>query len=408
MFVLRQVQSANINFKQTLKLITNLRNRFTHNYINLDVDGEKLKFPHIWLRDNCQCNLCFHQTAKSRIIDYSNFNTDVKPRKIVKHENFLRVTWDDGHNSEFRIEWLKLRSFTTENQSKYNKTIYKPIKTAWNGSEFFQVCSKHKYSEILQSDKVLLEWLQNISVYGIALIQDTPNEETALNEIIARVGFSKKTHYGDKFIVQNVPNTSNVAYLSNKLQLHTDLPYYEYCPGVNMLHCLVQTNGEGGENLLSDAHYTANYMKENYPEQYKLLTDIKVEWSDIGTENGKQFFKLYRSPVIVLDSNKDIIRINFSIPQRGSHFSDPVESVTPWYEAHKLFFELNHRFAAKLKTKEGEILVFDNIRLLHGRNKYEDAINNSRKLIGAYVDWDEIYSTWRCLKVRLYPNSGIV
>ncbi|XP_047520022.1 gamma-butyrobetaine dioxygenase-like [Pieris napi] len=405
MFVLRQVQSANSTVKVFFKNITK---RCTHNFIQLEVDGENLKFPHIWLRDNCQCNQCFHSTAKSRIIDYSNLKIDVKPKSINKDENSLHVTWDDGHTSQFRIEWLKFRSFTQENQSKYYESIYKPRRKRWNGSEFFQVCSKHNYNEILQSDKALFQWLHNISVYGIALIQNSPNKEDALDEIISRIGFSKETHYGEKFTVQNVQNTSNVAYLSNKLQLHTDLPYYEYCPGVNMLHCLVQTKSQGGENLLSDAHYTAMYMKDNYPEQYKLLTGIEVEWSDIGTENEKQFFKLYRSPIIVVDSNEDIIRINFSIPQRGSILSCPVESVTPWYEAHKLFFDLNHKFAAKFKTQEGDILVFDNIRLLHGRNKYEDRTNNSRKLIGAYVDWDEIYSTWRCLKVKLYPHNGYI
>lgn len=38
--------------------------------------------------------------------------------------------------------------------------------------------------------------------------------------------------FREEFHVTAKPNTSNVAYLSGHLQMHTDLPYYEYTPGV--------------------------------------------------------------------------------------------------------------------------------------------------------------------------------
>ncbi|CAK1540379.1 unnamed protein product [Leptosia nina] len=405
MHVLRRFKSVGSNKVSSL---FNPTKRRTHDSLQLKVGEEELRFPHVWLRDNCQCELCYHKTAKSRIIDYSQFNTNAKPKSVSSDDNYVNITWDDGHTSSFRTQWLKLHSFEPKHQTTYDEEIYKPKKSTWHGRDFFKLCSKHNYNAIISSDTALFQWLHNLSVYGISLIQNTPNNEAALENIISRIGFSKQTHYGVKFIVQSVPNTSNVAYLSNNLQMHTDLPYYEYCPGVNMLHCLVQTHGEGGENLLSDCHYTANYMKENHYTKYKLLTDIEVEWSDIGTENGNEFFKLHRSPVICLDQNEDISRINFSIPQRGTHFPGKLQDVTPWYEAQKLFYDLSYKFAANFKTQEGDILVFDNIRLLHGRNKYIDNTHNIRKLIGVYIDWDEIYSRWRCLKIKLNPNNSIL
>ena len=36
----------------------------------------------------------------------------------------------------------------------------------------------------------------------------------------------------EQFSVQAKANATNVAYTSEYLQLHTDLPYYEYKPGV--------------------------------------------------------------------------------------------------------------------------------------------------------------------------------
>ncbi|XP_046963775.1 gamma-butyrobetaine dioxygenase [Vanessa cardui] len=418
MIVLRRIQCANKFISRQMEIIKQIKTSKFHtnsifkqrdskDVMNIEINGKTLQFPSVWLRDNCQCEQCFHQSAKSRIIEWSKFDLNVKPNDVTKDDNSLQVTWDDGHVSKYKLSWLKFRSFTSDDQQIYTNTLYKPAKVTWHGDDFSKVCSKHDYNEILNSDDALYNWLLQFSIYGVSLIENTPDSETALDSIVAKVGFNKKTHYGEKFVVQHVVNTSNVAYLSNNLQMHTDLPYYEYCPGVNLLHCLVQTLSKGGENLLSDCHYTVAYMKENHPEEYKILTETEVEWSDVGCENGNEFFKLYRSPVICLDRNGEVIRINFSVPQRGAHFPGPIEKVKPWYRAHTLFYELNKNFSAKFKTKAGDILVFDNIRLLHGRNMYEDKSNNVRKLIGAYVDWDEIYSRLRCLKVKLHPEDRI-
>lgn len=96
------------------------------------------------------------------------------------------------------------------------------------------------------------------------------------------------------------------------------------------------------------------------------------------------------------------MRVNYSTPQRDSFFTIPFELVQYWYEAYAKFGEILNEESVKFKTKEGDILTFDNIRLVHGRTAYEDDyINPSRHLIGAYLDWDEIYSRLRVLKSNL-------
>lgn len=415
MFALRLISCAK-NFVKSVPNISGIKqihiNKVLHRnksdeFIDLVIRGESLKFPNVWLRENCQCEQCYHKSAQSRILDWSKFDLNVKPKYVSKDQNSLQVTWEDGHSSQYNLNWLKFRGFTPENQKTYSETIYKPKQITWHTENFDEIFSKHDYNEILNSNEALYNWLYKLSVYGVALIQNTPDSDTAIDAVVNKIGFTKRTHYGVKFVVRQLPNTSNVAYLSSNLQMHTDLPYYEYCPGANLLHCLVQTASQGGENMLSDCHYTAEYMKVHHPDQYSLLTDIEVEWRDLGVEDGNEFFKLHRAPVICLDRHGEITRINFSIPQRGSHFPMAIELVKPWYEAHSMFLALNQKFAAKFKTKAGDILTFNNIRLLHGRNAYEDSENNVRQLIGAYVDWDEIYSRLRCLKVKLNNEDGI-
>lgn len=104
--------------------------------------------------------------------------------------------------------------------------------------------------------------------------------------------------FREEYEVKAAENVSNVAYLSAHLQMHTDLPYYEYKPGVNMLHCLVQSKSKGGENLISDGFHVAKIMQREFPEYYKVLSQTLVNWNDLGKEHNSPFHSIYRAPVI--------------------------------------------------------------------------------------------------------------
>lgn len=48
-------------------------------YINDNKTLVELKFPLIWLRDNCQCSQCFHKVSNSRTINAEKFNFNIQP-----------------------------------------------------------------------------------------------------------------------------------------------------------------------------------------------------------------------------------------------------------------------------------------------------------------------------------------
>lgn len=107
----------------------------------------------------------------------------------------------------------------------------------------------------MQDDNTLLDWLHTLDVWGVCLFKNVPHSLGQVGILAKRVGFIKKTHYGyylfvfhsnwicvkiflfihisEEFSVQAKANATNVAYTQGYLQLHTDLPYYEYKPGVN-------------------------------------------------------------------------------------------------------------------------------------------------------------------------------
>lgn len=98
-----------------------------------------------------------------------------------------------------------------------------------------------------------------------------------------------------------------------------------------------------------------------------------------------------------LDREGNLQRINHSVPQRDSFFSIDADAVDEWYVAMMKFVQLAHEESVAFKTEPGDVLTFSNIRLLHGRTGYVDSGGNTRHLVGAYLDWDEIYSRLRVL-----------
>lgn len=98
-----------------------------------------------------------------------------------------------------------------------------------------------------------------------------------------------------------------------------------------------------------------------------------------------------------MDYDGNLKRINHSIPQRDTFFSIDAEKVDEWYESLRTFIDMLYEEAVYFKTEPGDILAFSNIRLVHGRTGYVDKEGNVRHLVGAFIDWDEIYSRLRVL-----------
>ena len=64
------------------------------------------------------------------------------------------------------------------------------------------------------------------------------------------------------------------------------------------LHCLAQNGVVAGENEFSDGFYVERLMKENHPNEWRILHTTKVEWNDIGKDMFGHFYKVKYSPII--------------------------------------------------------------------------------------------------------------
>ncbi len=83
----------------------------------------------------------------------------------------------------------------------------------------------------------------------------------------------------------------------------------------------------------------------------------------------------------------------------------PCEAV-PFYAAYRRFAALlrETRFQLKLRLAEGEIVVFDNQRILHGRTAFASA-RHARHLRGCYLTRDSVYSNAAILRREMSESA---
>lgn len=140
--------------------------------------------------------------------------------------------------------------------------------------------------------------METLARYGVAMIKNADSNEDQVKILADRVGFIRKTQYGEQYAIRVDPNATNFSYTSNPLQFHTDLPFNEYVPGVTVLHCMAQTKSPGAFNLIVDGFHVAERLRKENPKVFKCLSTTLVNWSDYGSDGGTRFENLLRFPVI--------------------------------------------------------------------------------------------------------------
>ena len=354
-------------------------------------DGKISKFHFIWLRDNCSSNV--HPDARQKIFNIIDVSENIHPKKFYINKNGnLDIEWSEGnHHSSYDSKWLKKHCYTQINKKKY-KSPYK----LWD-SKFQKYLNKIKieYKDIMQSDEALIKWLELLIKYGISIVKNSPIEKKSAFKILNRISHIRETFFKTPFEVINIPKPNNAAYTSAGLFNHTDLPYFEYAPGYQFLHCLIN-EAKGGNSSVVDGYDVAEYIKKKHPNIFNQLNSTSVKFKDNDYTQNK--IRIIHSPIITLDKNKDYSDIRFNISAVGAFDIHP-NRMKKYYLAYRKFASLIHdkKFTVNFRLQAGDILSFDNRRVLHGRTAF-DPNSGRRHLQGYYMDRDETIGRLNFLK----------
>lgn len=343
-------------------------------------DGRQGHYPHIWLRDNDPAG--FHPETGERAFDLTSVALEITPQDVRVQGDALLLRWPGAeHDSRIMLDWLWAHR---PGQRRADAAAITP--RPWRADLGAHGVPRAQAEALASDPGALLAWLTETRRYGLSLVTglaDTPEASQALGTRIAHL---RETNFGRVFEVKSKPNPNNLAYTADALPLHTDLPNQELPPGYQFLHCLAN-EAEGGGSVFCDGVAVANDLRSRDPAAFELLatTPVPFRFQDEDTDLRA------RKPVIVLGADGTVSEICLN-----AHIADiidlPPESVPGFYRAYRQLLMLTRdpAYAVTLRLAAGQMVVFDNRRVLHGRAAFDPG-TGYRHLHGFYVDrgdWD--------------------
>jgi gamma-butyrobetaine hydroxylase len=332
-------------------------------------DGHESRFHAIWLRDNCRCRECRHESGQ-RLLDTRAIPDGVAVASARGENGIVEATFADGHVARWEADWLRAHCYCDGEPAARRR------RRLWDASIAHDL-PVHRYVDVAAGGEALRNWLAAVDGLGFAILTGCPTEPGTVVRVAELFGFVRETNYGRLFDVRSVVNPTNLAYTGLGLGAHTDNPYREPTPTLQLLHCLSSSAG-GGESTLVDAFRVAEYLP---PEQFRLLaeTPIRFRYTDADTELEAE------TPVLSLDPRGELQAAHFNT-RSCAPFRLPEALVEPYYAAYLRFGRLleDPRYGIQLELEPGDLFIVDNLRVLHGRTGYSDA--GERHLQGCYAD----------------------
>jgi gamma-butyrobetaine dioxygenase len=282
----------------------------------------------------------------------------------------------------------------------------------------------------LADDAVRAACLDAVARLGFTLLRGVPVTSGTVLRVAGTFGFVRETNYGKLFDVRVVADPDNLAFTSRAIPPHTDNPYRDPIPTLQLLHCLRDAS-LGGDTGLVDGFAAAAALRREDPASFAVLTTTLWPFGYTDKETDLRA----TAPLIALTPDGRITAVRLNNRSMGP-LRLPYEEAEAAYAAYRAWAALLARpeFLLTMGLAPGDCLIFDNTRVLHARTAFappavapasslvgdppaDDAPANEvpddapaeetapeRHLQGCYADIDGLLSTLAVLR-RVRPAS---
>jgi gamma-butyrobetaine dioxygenase len=378
--------------------------------------GERLlRFPAVWLRDNCACAECMDPGSGQKLKDITEMPDGLVVAAAEETGESVVVTYGpDRHRSIFSRSWLVGHALDSSADGDGRTEDEKELWLAADlgstaGAQPEANWPQGSWPRYLADPADRARCLDAVLRWGFVLLRDVPAEAGLVLEVAASFGFVRETNYGRLFDVRVEPAPGNLAYTSRRILPHTDNPYRDPVPTVQLLHCLRAAEkryGEaagGGDSGLVDGFAGAADLRALDREAFDVLTRTAVPFG-------------YRDSGAELRASLPLIQLSPRGRIRGVRYNNrsarplrlPYADVTAFYAAYRRWAELlaEPERQLNLRLAPGDCLIFDNTRILHARTAFSvTASSPGRHLQGCYADLDGLASTLAVLSRPAGPRQ---
>lgn len=365
-------------------------------------DGTEYRAYDRWLRESAVDRGGVDPATREGTMDPARFADGLHVASVEVTQGSLHVRFaPEGVDATFHPGWLRHVA-----DGRHLVSSYLPDPVEWRSADLGGEPPTYDGSEVMNDRGLLRAWINDLLRYGLARLRSCPTDEDFLLEFAGEVGAVRETNFGRIWDVKadmalaGDDRTNSTANTNLRLPPHTDLPTRETPPGFQFLHCLVN-DAEGGNSTMADGAAVAAHLHSDHPEHYEALTTLR--W--VFFNRGPSIDHRWSGPMIDRGVEGSPLTLRAFHPVRG--FPDMDEADIPLaYAAMAVFsaaaaepeFQLSCPFAP------GDVIGFDNRRVLHGRDEF--SAGGRRHLRGIYIDHDEIRSFARVANRRHELDTG--
>ena len=244
--------------------------------VELQTAGHLLRFPAVWLRDNCPCADCLDPVSGQKLKDITELPDGLAVSTAEDAGDTVIVTYaPDGHRSAFSRAWLARHALSDDGPRAGSAGGELGGRTEDDGKEFWLPADlgglpAASWPRYLAEPAHRARALDAVLRWGFVLLHDVPAEPGLVLEVAASFGFVRETNYGRLFDVRVEPRPGNLAFTSRRILPHTDNPYRDPAPTVQLLHCL-RTADDGGDTGLVDGFAAARELRATDRESFALM-----------------------------------------------------------------------------------------------------------------------------------------
>jgi gamma-butyrobetaine dioxygenase len=358
-------------------------------------DGRSARFSTRWLRLACECEQCGDTASGKRWLTPADVDKAIHAESFdVSTPGQVTAIWQDGHVSHYGAALLAAHIGSS------GPVRFQPL--LWH-SDLAARLGRFAFDAVVADDEALFQSLRALRDHGIAMLTGVPAETEATARVAGRYGPIRETSYGKVFDLISRPD-ARVAGETARAQIpHTDEPFRYAPPGFIFFHAIRTGAGTGGTSLMVDGFHVAERIRTRTPELFDLLTRHGVTFHR--EHEGEVFFSA-EVHVISLDAAGAVTGIRYNdrclAPQWAplGRIDGLIEALA---ELTRLICDPQNQFQHQLQP--GEVLVFDNQRVLHGRSAFDPTLA-VRHLRSCNIDRDGVHSAFRTLARRFAPGEA--
>ncbi|UXX81739.1 2-trimethylaminoethylphosphonate dioxygenase [Roseovarius pelagicus] len=363
-------------------------------YLTLDDGKTKTRFHAIWLRDNAWDAATRSADNGQRLIALGDIPAETSVSAATLVGDTLRVTFAPEDKSvDYALSWLLENAYDRPANTQAGWT--KPSVETWD-NDLMSHLPVASFDAVSSDPAALQRWLGQIARYGFAKLTNGPIEELALMRVVKLFGYVRETNYGRHFEVRTEVNPTNLAYTGLGLQAHTDNPYRDPVPTVQVLYCL-ESSAAGGENMVVDGFRVAERLRAENEEWFNVLARYCANFEYAGSDD---VILQSRRPMIELAPDGELIGVRFNNRSTAAITDVPFDEMATYYAAYRRMGEIidDPAMEVSFRLEPGECFLVDNRRVLHARKGYSGA--GKRWFQGCYADMDSLNSKLAVLETE--------